>query len=200
MKRLTALLMRGLATVLPIGLTAYALWWLATRTETLLRSIITILIPVDHYRPGMGILVGLLVLMGIGLMVNAYVVRRALAYWEDLLSRIPFVKTVYGAFRDVMRLLPSGDTSHDLHSVVTVRLAEARLLGFVTRDGIAELPHGGAEPLVAVYFPLTFMLGGVTMFVPRSAIEPVDMPVEAAMRLVLTGGMGQTTGGDHPPA
>jgi len=192
-KRLTALLMKGLATVLPIGLTAYALWWLATSTETLLRSIIMVVVPAEQYRPGMGILVGVLVLLGVGTLVNAYVVKRALSYWEDLLSRIPLVKTVYGAFRDMMRLLPSGESAGDLQTVVTVRIGEGRMLGFVTRDRVPEIPHGGAD-LVAVYFPLSYMLGGVTMFVPRNVVEHVDMPVEAAMRLVLTGGMGKSPG------
>ena len=75
---------------------------------------------------------------------------------------------------------------------------EARLLGFVTREHLPELKkQAGGIDLVAVYFPLSYMLGGVTMFLPKHAVEPVDMPVEAAMRLVLTGGMASAS---PPPA
>lgn len=198
MQLLTRLLMKGLATVLPIGLTIYALWWLVSHAESTMHALITLFAPQSAYRPGMGILAGVVVLLIVGTLVNAYIVRRALSVWESLLSRIPVVKTVYGAFRDMTRLLPSGEDQRDLKTVVMYRLGEARMIGFLTRDDLPELTRsaGGIE-LVAVYFPLSYMMGGVTMFVPKDAVEHVDMPVEAAMRLALTGGMA-TTGGESP--
>jgi uncharacterized membrane protein len=195
MKSLTNILMKGLAAVLPIALTLYVIWWLVRTVESLMRGLITIVVPPEHYRPGMGILVGLLVLFAVGTLVNAYIVRQALSVWDEFLERIPLVKTVYSAFRDIARLLPSGQGKRDLQSVVIWRVGEARLLGFVTRDGLPELekPAGGVH-LVAVYFPLSYMLGGVTLYLPRHAVEHVDMPVEAAMRLAITGGMATTHG------
>jgi uncharacterized membrane protein len=191
MKRLTNILMKGLAAVLPIGLTVYVIWWLADRAEGLMRGLILAVIPPSAYHPGMGILAGLGLLFVAGTLVNAYIVRRALALWEDLLGRIPLVKTVYGAFRDVTRLLPSEESRRDLKSVVIWRVGDARMLGFITRDALPEFKaHAGADDLVAVYFPLSYMLGGCTLYVPRHALEPIDMPVEAAMRMALTGGMG----------
>jgi uncharacterized membrane protein len=202
MKRLTTILMKGLAAVLPIGLTVYVVWWLARSAEGLMRGAIMLFVPPDHYRPGMGILAGLLLLFVVGSAVNAYVVRRALSVWEEFLVRIPLVKTVYSAVRDVTRLLPSGERSRDLQSVVVWRVGEARMLGFVTRDDLPELEkQAGGIDLVAVYFPLSYMLGGITLYLPKSAVEHVDMPVEAAMRLALTGGMATTSTTAHaePP-
>lgn len=198
MKRLTTILMKGLAAVLPIGLTIYAVWWLATRAEGLMRGVITLIVPAQNYRPGMGILAGLALLFIIGSVVNAYMVRRAISVWEEFLGRIPLIKTVYGAVRDVTRLLPSGERRRDLQSVVVWRAGEARLLGFITRDDLPELEkQAGGVDLVAVYFPLSYMLGGVTLYLPKTAVEHLDMPVEAAMRLALTGGMATTApGGD----
>jgi uncharacterized membrane protein len=43
--------------------------------------------------------------------------------------------------------------------------------------------------MVAVYFPMSYQIGGYTLLLPREQLEPLDLPVEAAMRLVLTGGM-----------
>ncbi len=198
MKHLTTILMKGLAAVLPIGLTLYAVWWLARTAEGLMRGIIMLIVPPGDYRPGMGILAGLVLLFAIGSVVNAYIVRRTISVWEEFLGRIPLVKTVYSAVRDVTRLLPSGERSRDLQSVVVWRVGEARLLGFVTRDDLPELEkQAGGVDLVAVYFPLSYMLGGVTLYLPKTAVEHLDMPVEAAMRLALTGGMATTSvGGD----
>ena len=194
MKSLTTILMKGLAAVLPIGLTLYSVWWLARTAESLMHGIITVVVPPEHYRPGMGILAGLLLLFAVGSAVNAYIVRRAIAYWEDVLGRIPLVKTVYGAVRDITRLLPSGQAKRDLQSVVVWRAGEARLLGFVTRDDLPELEkQAGGLDLVAVYFPLSYMLGGVTLYLPKTSVEPLDMTVEAAMRLAITGGMAMTS-------
>jgi uncharacterized membrane protein len=198
MKSLTTILMKGLAAVLPIGLTLYAVWWLARTAEGLMRGAITLFVPPEHYWPGMGILAGLLLLFAIGSVVNAYIVRRTITVWEEFLGRIPLVKTVYSAVRDVTRLLPSGEGRRDLQSVVLWRVGDARLLGFVTRDRLPELGKqpGGVE-LVAVYFQLSYMLGGVTVYLPKTALEHIDMPVEAAMRLALTGGLATAAvGGD----
>ena len=196
MRSLTTILMKGLAAVLPIGLTLYAVWWLARTAEGLMRGPITLLVPPGQYRPGMGILFGLLLLFLVGSLVNAYVVRRAISVWEEFLGRIPLVKTVYSAARDVTRLLPSGQR-RDLKRVVVWRVGEARFLGFVTREDLPELErHASGVDLVAVYFPLSYMLGGVTVFLPESAVEHLDMPVEAAMRLALTGGMATHLGAE----
>jgi len=160
-----------------------------------MRGLLSIVLPAEQYHYGMGILGGLVLLFAIGSIVNAYVVRRALNVWDDFLERIPLVKTVYSAFRDIARLLPSGQQRRDLQKVVIFRVGEARLLGFVTRDDLPELEQqAGGIDLVAVYFPLSYMLGGVTLYLPKNAVEPVDMPIEAAMRLAITGGMAST----HP--
>jgi uncharacterized membrane protein len=199
MKRLTNILMKGLAAVLPLGLTLYFVWWLAKTAESLMRGVLTVIVPPQHYLPGMGILVGLLLLFAVGSVVNAYIVRRAIAVWEEFLGRIPLIKTVYGAFRDVARLLPSGPGERDLKSVVW-RVGEARLLGFVTRDDLPELEkQAGGVDLVAVYLPLSYMLGGLTVYLPKTAVEPLNMPVEAAMRLAITGGMATIIDAAGPP-
>ncbi|MFO0450576.1 MAG: DUF502 domain-containing protein [Pseudomonadota bacterium] len=197
MKSVSNVLMKGLAAVLPIGLTIYVVWWLAATAESLMRRFLTLVIAEQHYYPGMGILVGLVLLLIVGTLVNAYVVRRVLGFWEEQFARIPVVKTIYGAIRDVARLLPaSGGKKRDLQSVVVVQWGDVRMIGFVTRDELPELElQAGGVDLVAVYFPMSYMIGGYTVFVPKASAQPLDMPVEAAMRLVLTGGVATTPGG-----
>jgi uncharacterized membrane protein len=176
--------------VLPIGFTIWLLWWLGSSTEALLRPLILLVVPPERYLPGMGIVAALLVLLAAGTLFNALLVQSALASWERFLERIPVVKTIYGATRDFMKLLPTGGKRRDLRRVVLARFGEAQVVGFVTQDDASEL--GIAKPkddLVAVYFPMSYQIGGYTALLPRSRIVPLDMPVEAAMRLVLTGGI-----------
>jgi uncharacterized membrane protein len=189
-RKLRSALVRGLVVVLPIGLTVGLLWWIGSTTESLLRGIILLVVPPEHYLPGMGIVAALLLLLAAGTLFNALLVQSALATWERFLERIPVVKTIYGATRDFVKLLPTGNKRRDLRRVVLARFGEARIIGFVTQDDASEL--GIVEPadgLVAVYFPMSYQIGGYTALVPRTRIEPLDIPVEAAMRLVLTGGI-----------
>lgn len=189
-RRIRSAMVRGLVVVLPIGLTLWLLWWLGSSAESLLRQPILLLLPDRLYVPGMGIVAGLVLLLAAGTMVNALIVRRVLASWESFLDRIPVVKTIYGAFRDFTRLLPAAGQRRDLKRVVMASFGEARLIGFVTRDDASELGIVGRdEDMVAVYFPMSYQIGGYTVLLPRSRVEPLDIPVEAAMRLVLTGGL-----------
>ena len=63
------------------------------------------------------------------------------------------------------------------------------MIGFVTQDN-ASLPglaDGG--DLVAVYLPMSYQIGGYTVYLPRDQIEATDLSVEQAMRIVITGGL-----------
>jgi uncharacterized membrane protein len=183
-------LVRGLVVVLPIGFTVWLLWWIGSSTEALLQRVILLVVPPEHYLPGMGIVAALVLLLAAGTLFNALIVQSALASWERFLDRIPVVKTIYGATRDFMKLLPAGGRRRDLRRVVLARFGEARLIGFVTQDDAADLGVVGAEEgLVAVYFPMSYQIGGYTALVPRARLTQLDLPVESAMRLVLTGGV-----------
>jgi uncharacterized membrane protein len=189
-KKLWAALMRGLVVVLPIALTLWLLWWLGTSVEALLHRAIVLVVPEHLYRPGMGIVVAVALLIAAGVLVNAFIVRRLLAAWESLMERIPIVKSIYGAVRDFAEFLPASGERRELRRVVMARLGDARLIGFVTRDDAGELGLGpGVEGSAAVYFPMSYQIGGYTLLLPRDCLEPLDLPVETAMRLVLTGGM-----------
>jgi uncharacterized membrane protein len=190
LRKLRSALLRGLVVVLPIGFTLWLLWWLGSSTEALLRKLILLVIPAEHYLPGMGIVVAVVLLLAAGTLFNALLVQSALASWERMIGRIPVVKTIYGASRDFMKLLPAGGQRRDLSRVVLAQFGEAQVIGFVTRDDASEL--GIVPPdrdLLAVYFPMSYQIGGYTALLPRSRIVPLDLPVETAMRMVLTGGL-----------
>jgi uncharacterized membrane protein len=194
MNKLWNLLMKGLAAVLPIGLTIYLIVWLGTNIDSALRDLITFVMPGVRYWPGLGLIVGFLLLLGAGLLVNAYVVRWFLGQWDNFLEHIPLVKTVYGALRDLVKFLPTPGKRRDLKRVVVASFGEARVIGFVTRESAPELEsQAAADGLVGVYFPMSYQIGGYTLYLPRARLTPIDIGVEEAMRLVLTGGMSAGT-------
>jgi uncharacterized membrane protein len=192
MRKIISLMMSGLVTVLPVALTVYVIWWLINTVESLLRrALIALGMSPEHYWPGLGLITGFFLLLAVGGLVNAYVGKIILKYWDDFLGRIPVIKTLYGGFRDVVSLLPSGTgEKRDLQRVVLARFAEVHAIGFVTREDVpmALEAHGG-HGWVTVYFPMSYAFGGHTLYLPRDRIQPLDISVEDAMRLAITAGL-----------
>jgi uncharacterized membrane protein len=200
MRKIWNTMLKGLVALLPIGLTVYLVYWLAMAAETLFSRLLKLVIPASAYWPGFGLVAGLVVLYLAGLAVNAYVVRRALRLSDDLFARIPVVKTFYVAIRDFMTFFPSAGKGSDLKRVVLVPFGPGKAIGFVTAESSTALGVAEGEDLVAVYLPMSYMIGGYTMFLPRSVIEPTAMSVEAGMRLALMGGVqGVPAGGAVRP-
>jgi uncharacterized membrane protein len=189
MKKLGSILLKGLVTILPIGLTAYFVYWLGVTTESLLSKPIKWVIDDANYWPGMGLVTGFFILFLVGLAVNQFLVRKFLGLGEDLLLRVPVVKTVYSAIRDMTRLVNTDKKKGDLDRVVTVDVGLGKLIGFVTQEHAKTLGIGGGDDLVAVYLPMSYQIGGYTVYLPRSKVTETDLTVEQAMRIVLTGGV-----------
>jgi uncharacterized membrane protein len=195
MRKVWNTVLKGLVAILPLGLTLYVVYWLAVSAERLFSAVVRTVVPDAHYWPGLGLLTGLVVLYFVGLAVNEYFVSRALRLSDRLFARIPVVKTIYLAIRDFMRFFPSSGQGSDLRRVVLVQFGPGKALGFVTAESgemlrRADRPAG--EDLIAVYLPMSYMVGGYTVFLPRDQVEPTSLSVEEGMRIALMGGVRST--------
>jgi uncharacterized membrane protein len=73
---------------------------------------------------------------------------------------------------------------------VLARFGGVHAIGFVTReDAPAVLDAHGGHDWVTVYFPMSYAFGGYTVYLPRELVQPLDIPVEEAMRLAITAGL-----------
>ena len=190
MRRLWNTFLKGLAAVLPVVLTLYLVWWLGTKAEDILGGWLRAVLPARFYWPGLGLLVSFLLVLLAGLIVDAYIVRRMFRFGEALLARIPIVKSIFGALKDLARFLPAGDKRRDLKRVVLWRFGNAHLIGFVTEEHVnPKMFDAPAGDIVAVYFPMSYQIGGYTLYLPKHELEETRLGVEEAMRLVLIGGV-----------
>ena len=192
LRRLARTFLSGLAVVLPIVVTFAVLAWLVTTAEAVLGAVVRVLLPDGAYPRGLGIGLALVLIFGVGVLMEAVVFRRLMGWLEELLNRIPLVKTVYGAVRDLMSLFSKAGT-RKFSKVVMVKLPglEARLIGFVTIEDFAGLALDAKPGEVAVYLPMSYTIGGYTLFLPRECLTPLDMSLEDAMRFVVTAGMSR---------
>jgi len=127
----------------------------------------------------------------VGLAVNAYFVHRALRISDQLFARIPVVKTIYLAIRDFTRFFPSSGQASDLRRVVLVQFGPGKIIGFVTAESDSMLRRStpAGDDMVAVYLPMSYMVGGYTIFMPRELVETTALSVEEGMRIALMGGV-----------
>lgn len=193
MNTLGKLFLKGLAVVIPVVLTLAILWWMATGAERMLGGLLSRILPLGWYLPGMGLLAGLAIIALVGLLSHVLIFQKIFEYWEGLLKRLPLIKTIYTAIKDFMGYFSPGE-EQKFSKVVLVRLPaqDFQVVGFVTRETFSDLPfEPAAEEPVAVYCPMSYQIGGYTLFLPRSCLEPLDMPFEEAMRLAVTGGITQ---------
>jgi len=190
-KFLGKLFATGLLTVVPIVATAYLLWWLFSTAENFFGKALFGLIPPQAQFPGLGIVLGVLCILGVGLLMRAWVVQALFNKIEAALMAIPLVKSIYSAIRDFFGLVANDENGDNFQVVAyTVPGTRARLIGFVTRKSLDDLPEGLARPgEVTVYFPMSYQVGGYTACLPAEELEAVDMPREAAMRFVITAGV-----------
>jgi uncharacterized membrane protein len=180
---------RGLVTLLPIAITIYVIYSAIIILDNLLGSILRLLLPQSIYFPGLGLLLILVLIYFFGLLLNNFMTGRLFAIIEKKFTEVPFIKAIYSPLRDLMNLF-SKSGKNKLSNVVLVKLGESnsQALGLVTRENFQDLNlKGSAEGKIAVYFPLSYGLGGFTFLIPRSQVTEIDMPVEKAMRLAITG-------------
>lgn len=183
MKTLANTFFKGLLFTLPIAITFGLLYWLFALAESLFKIPLQWLLPAGWYVHGLGVLCAALLIFCVGLLVQAYVVKYAFSFVEGLLARIPLVKTLYSSAKDFIHFFAGGQDAK-MHRVVRVAISEdISLIGFVTNDGITL---GETSGLVAVYFPMSYQVGGYLAYLPWERCEPLDMPVQKAMQQVLT--------------
>jgi uncharacterized membrane protein len=189
----------GLLTVLPIVATIYFVVWVLTVLERFFGKQVIFLIPDEWYRTGMGLVVAIVVVFLVGLLMHAILFRRLFGWAEKVLLEIPLVRSVYAALRDLLGLF----AQHKEPSLQVVMLdlpGNLRVLGFVTRADFSDGPAGMARPdEVAVYLPMSYQIGGYTVFVPKSACKPVQMSREEAMKFILTAGLKSASPSVEPP-
>jgi uncharacterized membrane protein len=182
------LFLQGIAFLAPLIITVALLVWLGGVIEHAVGAVFRVLLPEGWYIPGMGLAAGILITLAVGLIANVFLVRMVVSYAERVIDRIPLVKSLFQGLKDISRLLARTDGEQQLGRPVVVQLDEARLIGFMMQEH-ARLP-GDEETTdqVAVYLPMSYQVGGYTIYLDRAKVRPLPVGAEQTLRAVLTGG------------
>ena len=193
-KKLKQIFLTGLAVTVPIGLTLYILFFLIDIMDSLLK-----IIPLRYHPdtllgihiPGLGIIVTVILIFICGLITASYIGNKIVQSGEDLLYRIPFVRTIYQAikrFSDTMVM----DRRSSFKRVVLVEFPRKGLytIGFVTGEPKWEIKRETVENLISVFLPTTpNPTSGYLVILPKDQFLEIDMSVEEALTYIISVGI-----------
>lgn len=173
----------GLATVVPVALTLYLVYVLGIGAERLMGGLLKLMLPVEYYWPGLGVLLAMVAITVVGLLVRLPWLGLLVRLSDTAMSRIPFVKTVYSTIRDFTELVTNKRAGKEIGRPVSVRLwDEVTLIGFVTNEHLDD-------DRVLVYLPMSYQIGGYALALSKDRLEDLDMSIEETLKFVLTAGI-----------
>lgn len=189
MKTIANTFFKGLFFTLPLVITFGLIYWLFATAENLLKVPLQLLLPEGWYITGMGVISAMLIIFCLGILVQAYITKYVFRWLEQCVECIPLVKTLYSSAKDLMHFF-AGDQQGRMSKVVSVSFEnDIRLIGFVTNENAELGEHTG---LLAVYFPMSYQLGGYVAYMPKERCNILDIPVKTAMQQVLTAHVKRT--------
>lgn len=183
----------GALIIVPLAITAWIVWSVGTWLDDLgRRALAYINVGIQPWR-GIGavILIGVIYLFG--LLTHLWIFRGFFGLLERLVVRLPGAKTIYESVRDLMKLF--GGESRRMGRVVQYHVPDTDMafMGILTNENPLGLAGDDANRKVAVYMPLSYMLGGPTVLVSPDHIVEVDMSVEQCLKLCATAQVGSQT-------
>ena len=141
--------------------------------------------------PGLGVILTLILVLLTGLIVANFFGRKLVLAWESVLSRIPLVRSVYSAVKQITASLFS-DASQSFREVVLVEYPRKGLwmLAFVTGDTPKKFQSVAGQELMNIYVPTTpNPTSGFYIMVPPGDVMRLDIPVEVGLKMILSAGV-----------
>ncbi|MEK7304260.1 MAG: DUF502 domain-containing protein [Pseudomonadota bacterium] len=186
-------LIAGLLVWLPIVVTVLILKFLIDVVDQSLLLLPEMVQPetlIGFRIPGLGFLLSGVVLLLTGMVVTNLLGSSMVRLWEGLLARIPFVRAIYSASKQLTETLFSG-SGKSFRKVVLVRYPHPGMwtLAFLTGDGMPEANRKTGRNLANIFVPTTpNPTSGFFLMVPREDMIELDMPVDVGIKLILSAG------------
>ena len=185
LKNVPKYFLQGLFYTIPIAITIYVVIQIFIILDGLLPT----------KTPGLGILIIIVTITFIGY-IGSTILSSSMGslfrYGERVLLRIPFIKIVYTAIKDLVGAFM--DKQKTFNKPVLVKLSKEsniEKLGFITRESLSDLGIENAK--VAVYLPHSYAFSGNMFIVETEHVTPLDASSAEVMKLIVSGGVASIT-------
>lgn len=178
-KALRHYFLTGLLALLPVAITLY----IAYRIVVFFNGV-SALLPLSQPIPGLGILISLIFITLFGLLVQNILGQELVRLVEWLFARVPLLETIYQGSKQILATFFDTSKARRFKSVVLVPYPDpiSRAMGFVVNEDVAD-------GRIGVFIPFSPPTGGYLLFFRPEAVEPSDLSVDEAMKLLISGGM-----------
>lgn len=194
-ERLRAYFLAGILVTGPIAFTLWITWSIIDFVDQAVSHLVptsynpSIYFPFNI--PGFGLVVAIVALTLIGWLAAGYVGRLLLRLSDRIMKRMPVVRSIYGALKQIFETVLA-KRSGSFREVVLVEWPRRGMwtVAFVTAHGEGELKSNVAPDCIGLYVPTTpNPTSGYLVYVSRQDVVPLSMTVEEGIKLVISGGI-----------
>ena len=187
----------GILVTVPILITLYVTWIVITfidiKVAGLLPEYLNFREAFPYQIPGLGLIIVIIFVTLIGALTPGLLGRTFLRFGERIVSKMPVVRSIYSAIKQIMETVMSTN-SNSFREVVLVQYPRKELwvIGFVTGSTKGEVKRTLSKDkhLINVFIPTTpNPTSGFLLFVPKKDLIYLDMSVEQAVKMVISGGI-----------
>lgn len=195
--RLRNYFLTGLIIAGPVGITFYIIWWFINLIDAWVKPFVPARYLPDTYLPftvpGVGLIFSMTAIMLIGFFAANLFGRTLVGYSELMLDRMPVVRNVYRALKQIFETVLS-KSSNSFQYVGLIEYPRRGLMAivFVSTETTGEIKNRADDGngLLSVFLPTTpNPTSGFLLFVPKKDITILDMSVEEAAKLVISAGL-----------
>lgn len=140
------------------------------------------------YFRGTGLAILFVFILLVGFLGSTFIAIPVFNLFEDWMKRLPFVRLIYFAFKDLINAFVGEKKKFDKPVIMTLNKENnIYKLGFITQESIENLDI--TEGLVAVYCPHSYAFSGETFLVPKESIRTLDVSTTDMMKFIVSGGV-----------
>ena len=195
MTKIRSWFLTGILVMTPLILTIYVAWAFITFVDNLVVPLVPFYYRPSHYLPfsipGLGLIIVFIFTTFVGLLATGLFGRTLIRIWENILNRMPVVRSVYSAIKQILETVMATQ-SDAFRQAVLVQYPRKDIwaIGFVTGSTKGEVGKRVDKKMVNVFMPTTpNPTSGFLLFFPEEDLIFLNMTVEDALKLVVSGGM-----------
>jgi len=190
--RMRAYFFAGILVTAPITFTFYLAWLLIHFVDNTIRPLIPVKYNPETYLPfalpGLGLFVGLTLT---GALTAGFMGRFFIKLSEHILNRMPVIRSVYNATKQILETVLA-QQSNAFREAVLVEYPRRGIwaIAFITGTTTGEVQNVTQEECINIFIPTTpNPTSGFLLFVPKEDLVSLDMSVEEAIKMVISGGI-----------
>ncbi|MDR3442269.1 MAG: DUF502 domain-containing protein [Legionella sp.] len=192
-KLLRGYLLAGLIVWLPILITMGVLRFIIDLLDSLIPNAYQPEQWLGHYIPGVGVILSLILLLITGMLATNYFGQRLVSWSDSMLSRIPLVRSIYKAVKQVINAILSTN-GEAFRKVVLIEYPRKGLwsIAFQTGSTNTEINEKSKQEMITVFIPTTpNPTSGFLIMVPKKDAIELDMSIDEALKFTISLGVMQ---------